>query len=99
MACASTDQGNVSYEIPAIQAVYKIETPSGEANHTPEFTKVRDLVGRLKANNRQAAKSEQAFEQTILSTKGLAYVAIDYLTQPDFREAVLQDFQRTVKTE
>ena len=37
---ASTDQGNVSYEIPAIQAVYRIETQGGADNHTPEFAEV-----------------------------------------------------------
>jgi metal-dependent amidase/aminoacylase/carboxypeptidase family protein len=39
-ASASTDQGNVSYEIPAMQAVYKIYVPSGEANHTQGFADV-----------------------------------------------------------
>jgi metal-dependent amidase/aminoacylase/carboxypeptidase family protein len=39
-ASASTDQGNVSYEIPAMQAVYKIDVPSGDANHTPGFADV-----------------------------------------------------------
>jgi hypothetical protein len=37
---ASTDQGNVSHEIPAFQAIYRIETPNGADNHTPEFAKV-----------------------------------------------------------
>jgi len=39
-ASASTDQGNVSHEVPAIQAVYKIDVPSGEANHTAGFAEV-----------------------------------------------------------
>jgi hypothetical protein len=39
-AAASTDQGNVSYEIPTIQAVYKIDVPLGEENHMPGFTEV-----------------------------------------------------------
>ena len=37
---ASTDQGDVSYEIPSIQGVFKIETPKGVDNQTPEFTDV-----------------------------------------------------------
>ena len=37
---ASTDQGNVSHEIPAIQGVYRIETLRGADNHTPEFAEV-----------------------------------------------------------
>jgi len=42
-AAASTDQGNVSHEIPAIQAVYAIDVPSGESNHTLAFAQV-DLL-------------------------------------------------------
>ena len=40
---ASTDQGNVSYEIPAIQAVYRIETQGRADNHTPEFAEVSPI--------------------------------------------------------
>jgi hypothetical protein len=40
IATASTDQGNVTYEIPGIQAVYKIDLPKGVSNHTPEFADV-----------------------------------------------------------
>jgi hypothetical protein len=39
-AAASTDQGNVSYELPTIQAVYKIAVPHGEENHTAGFALV-----------------------------------------------------------
>jgi hypothetical protein len=37
----STDQGNVTYEIPGIHAIYKINTPPGSGNHTPGFTEVK----------------------------------------------------------
>ena len=37
---ASTDQGNVSHELPSIQGVYRIETEGGKDNHTPEFAEV-----------------------------------------------------------
>jgi hypothetical protein len=40
---ASTDQGNVSHEIPAIQGVYRIETPDGADNHSIGFAEV-DIV-------------------------------------------------------
>ena len=43
-AGASTDQGNVSHEIPTIQAVYKIDAPPGEANHTSGFARVFSCV-------------------------------------------------------
>lgn len=92
-ASASTDQGNVSYEVPSIQAVYKIDTPSGAANHTPEFDKVRLVVGSFADRNTQAAKSEEAFEKAILSAKALTQVAIDFLAQSDFQEEVKGDFR------
>ena len=41
---ASTDQGNVSHEVPAIQAIYRIETPGGADNHTIEFAEVLEVV-------------------------------------------------------
>lgn len=41
---ASTDQGDVSYEIPTMQAIYKIDAPPGQANHNPGFTKVFPYV-------------------------------------------------------
>ena len=46
---ASTDQGNVSYEVPAIHAIYKIETPGGVDNHSPEFAKV--ILCQMQCNN------------------------------------------------
>jgi hypothetical protein len=39
-ATASTDQGDVSYEVPQIHPVYKINTPEGVGNHTPGFAEV-----------------------------------------------------------
>ena len=40
-ATASTDQGDVSYEVPQIHPVYRINTPEGVGNHTPGFAEVR----------------------------------------------------------
>lgn len=40
LSLGSTDQGNVTYEIPAIHPVYKIDTPPGVGNHTPGFAEV-----------------------------------------------------------
>jgi len=85
-ASASTDQGNVSYEIPAIQAVYKIDVPSGDANHTVGFAEVSP--NSPEQLTYQAAKSIQAHQRTILSSKVLAYVAVDYLRDPVYREKV-----------
>jgi hypothetical protein len=36
----STDQGNVTYEIPGIHAMFKIETAPGVGNHTSGFAAV-----------------------------------------------------------
>jgi hypothetical protein len=41
---ASTDQGNVSHEIPAIQAIYHIETPDGADNHSIGFAEVDIII-------------------------------------------------------
>jgi len=87
-ASASTDQGNVSYEVPAIQAVYKIDVPSGEANHTAGFAEVTLNAERFPQLITQASKSSQAHERTVLSAKALAYVAVDYLIDADFRMEV-----------
>ena len=46
-ASAATDQGNVSYEVPAMQAVYKIDVPAGGENHTPGFAEVRTAQAKL----------------------------------------------------
>jgi hypothetical protein len=43
-AAAATDQGNVSYELPAMQAIYKIDVPEGVENHQPGFTEVLSMV-------------------------------------------------------
>jgi len=59
---ASTDQGNVSHEIPSIQGVYRIETEGGCDNHTPEFALVidyldiRQLTGRLPSLKRHTSR-------------------------------------------
>jgi hypothetical protein len=75
---ASTDQGDVSYEIPTMQAVYKIDAPPGQANHNLGFTK--------------AAKSFEAHEKTIISSKGLTLLAIDFLSDSEFRKEVWRYF-------
>lgn len=37
----------------------------------------------------------QAHERTILSSKVLAYVAVDYLSDPDFRQEVKQYYHES----
>jgi len=74
---ASTDEGDVSYEVPSLQAVYKIETK--EPNHNPEFTK--------------AAETEEAHVRTMVVSKSLALVGVDFFTQEEFRSEVKRNFQ------
>jgi len=90
---ASTDQGNVSHKVPAIQAVYKIDVENGQANHTSDFAKVSYPVGELITI--KAAQSIQAHCQTILSSKALAYIAIEFLSDPQFRAEVKEEFHKT----
>ena len=85
LGCASTDQGNVSYEVLAIQPVYKIDVSSGEANHTAGFAKVLLNAERCPLLITWASKGSQAHERTVLSSKAVAYIAMDYLMDADFR--------------
>ena len=39
----STDQGNVTYEVPSIHPMFKLDLPEGVGNHTPGFTEVLGL--------------------------------------------------------
>ena len=76
----------MSHEIPAIHAIYGIETLDGVDNHTLEFAEVcRYLYVKV---TQQAAKSTQAHHKTIESSKALACVAIDVLSDPRFRDEV-----------
>jgi metal-dependent amidase/aminoacylase/carboxypeptidase family protein len=74
---ASTDEGDVSYEVPSLQPVYRIE--SKQANHNPEFTK--------------AAGTEESHKRTMTVSKSLALVAVDYFLQDDFRKEVKKNFK------
>ena len=88
----STDQGNVTYEIPGIHAMYKIDLPPGVGNHTPGFAEVisQKYMGVIE----QAAKSKEAHEKTIISSKSLASVAVDFLDDPKFRKEVITLFNK-----
>jgi metal-dependent amidase/aminoacylase/carboxypeptidase family protein len=70
-ASASSDQGNVSYEIPAMQAVYKIDVPSGDANHTPGFADVFSRLTLINVNlgsqkHRGSCQNNYEFESSNL---------------------------------
>ncbi|KAH7251047.1 hypothetical protein BKA59DRAFT_491628 [Fusarium tricinctum] len=80
---AATDQGNVSYAIPALHAVIGIPADDGSKNHTAGFTK--------------AAGTAVAYERTVLSGKAMAMTGWDVLTKDEFFDEVRGDFERDQK--
>lgn len=78
---ASTDMGNVSYEVPTLHPMYGIHTTA--ANHTIEFT--------------AAARTEQAHKDTILASKGLSVTACRVLLDNGFYEAVKNEFDNQMR--
>ncbi|CAF1359437.1 unnamed protein product, partial [Didymodactylos carnosus] len=79
ISSGSTDQGHVSYVVPAIHAEYSIPTENQQGPHTKEFEK--------------AATTEQAFQETIKASKSLASVAIDFLEDDLFAKNVIDEFK------
>jgi len=67
---ASTDFGNVTYEIPALHPVFAIPTEPQGGNHTPAFAK--------------AAASLEAHRAAMTVTNGLALTALRVLSDPSF---------------
>ena len=75
---AGTDFGNVSQRVPGIHPLIKI-APEGTALHTHEFA--------------TAAGSPQGDRAAVDGAWGLASVALDYLNDPQLRQAVRADFE------
>lgn len=75
---AGTDFGNVSQRVPGIHPLIKI-APEGTALHTHEFA--------------TAAGSPLGDRAAVDGALGLASVALDYLSDPQLREAVRADFE------
>lgn len=73
-----TDMGNVSHEVPAIHP-FVVVVPRGVGMHTPEFA--------------EATVSEEGLERMIMATKLMALTALDFLTQPELRAEVKQEFE------
>ncbi|KAF9461531.1 hypothetical protein BDZ94DRAFT_1196088 [Collybia nuda] len=76
---ASTDFGNVSYEIPSLHPLYAIPTQPGGGNHTPAFT--------------ASAITQEAHDATMLVTKGLAHTGFRFLLDDAFAEEVEGEFR------
>ncbi|HLY66538.1 MAG TPA: M20 family metallopeptidase [Chloroflexota bacterium] len=76
----STDMGNVSWRVPAIQPMFQIV--DHVANHTREFT--------------AAAVTERAFEATFNAAKAMAFTAIDLLSDPALLERARREFRESL---
>lgn len=76
----SSDLGDVSYEAPAIQVVFKVgenANPMGGA-HTPEMV--------------AAAGSEYGMDNGLNFVKGLVMTAVDLMTKPEKLVAIKEEF-------
>ncbi|KAG6886099.1 hypothetical protein C0993_002618 [Termitomyces sp. T159_Od127] len=76
---ASTDFGNVTYELPGFHPVYAIPTEPNGGNHTPKFT--------------HAARTKEAHAAAIKVTKGLALTGLRVLSDELFFEEVKAAFE------
>ncbi|KAK7461001.1 hypothetical protein VKT23_008928 [Stygiomarasmius scandens] len=79
IASASTDFGNVSYELPSLHPGFAIPTVVGGGNHTPEFAK--------------AAATIEAHEACLDISKALAATGLRVLSDADFYKQVLEAFE------
>ncbi|KAK6343166.1 hypothetical protein TWF718_008539 [Orbilia javanica] len=77
---AASDQGNVSYSVPAMQAAFQINTES--VNHTPGFAK--------------AAGTEDAFNRALEVAKGLAGAGFDVLSNAEIRQKVKDAYDHDI---
>lgn len=76
---ASTDMGNVCYEVPGFHCAFSVgaDVP-GASPHSPNFT--------------AAAASTTAFVNTLQCAKGLALTAFDILSDDDLAQEMHQEF-------
>ncbi|KAG8733005.1 hypothetical protein FRC12_019011 [Ceratobasidium sp. 428] len=77
---ASTDFGNVTYELPAIHPGFSIPTTANGGNHTPPFT--------------AAARTKEAHENAMAVSKALATVSLRVLLDGEFYQAVKAAFKK-----
>ena len=78
-SAVSSDIGNVSQVIPAMQPEFNIGADPPHVNHTPGFADV--------------AKSNEAQEYTFVIMKALAKTAIDLLSNPDLMTQAKEEFE------
>ncbi|TPX18597.1 uncharacterized protein E0L32_002454 [Thyridium curvatum] len=80
---ASTDMGNVTYQLPGIHAFFGIPCPDNVSGHHPSFT--------------AAAGTKEAFDSAVRCGKGLALTGWEVITDHKIHEAVLADFEEDRK--
>jgi amidohydrolase len=79
----STDQGNVSYEVPAFHGVFAIPCPDGVFNHMPDFT--------------ACAGTDEAYEAAVVCAKGLAVAGRRILAEEVVAQSVRMAFEEDLK--
>ncbi|CAE6478836.1 unnamed protein product [Rhizoctonia solani] len=77
---ASTDFGNVTYELPSIHPGFAIPTVPNGGNHTPEYT--------------AAARTQEAHERAVTVSKGLATLGLRALLDKEFLGTVEDNFKK-----
>lgn len=83
LMAGSTDQGNVSYEVPGLHAIIGVPVSDGSHNHTAGFT--------------NAVGTEEAHYRTIASGKAMALSGWDVVTSDDLYDAIVKDFEQDKK--
>ncbi|KAL6250692.1 hypothetical protein RBB50_002995 [Rhinocladiella similis] len=76
---ASTDMGNVSYEVPSFHGAFPIPTDPGVSQHHPRFA--------------AHAGTDEAHKVAVTCGKGLAMLAIRVLTNPKLVQEARKDFE------
>jgi len=79
---ASTDFGNVTYELPALHPGFTIPTVANGGNHTALFA--------------EAAGTQEAHERTMAVAKGLAVTAMRVLLDEDFYKQAKESFDTDI---
>jgi amidohydrolase len=82
---ASTDQGNISYAMPSVNASFSIPPgPLSGPPHTPDFE--------------GASGTQEAFERALRVSKALAGTAVDVLNTPGLLDQVKEQWRKDMNT-
>lgn len=80
LMAGSTDQGNVSYEVPGLHAIIGIHIPDGSHNHTAGFA--------------EGAGTQEAHDRTLASGRAMAMTGWDVITDDAVYQAIVDDFEK-----